>query len=292
MFGIGYLLTGEKGSATGFYYLIFFPAVALHEIVQYFVCGILNVPIKKLEVRVQAQENGTVRYDFVTIDKKKTDRVRISIVGGAPFFLAALIFYLISTQILDLYSLVDAFESGQLQNIGAAIQDQFNTPDFWLWLYVLFAIANGMVPTREDREGWEFVLVAVGAISALFLVLGLDEVLLETYTGPVKEALELVTASLLIILGIDIVVILLLGITEDTLERLRGFKMDYSGPDRKTRPLSGREPGSNVPIPRGELMPSVYNLTLPLPDPPARPDPKARIEEAAAEVGSAKPPGA
>jgi hypothetical protein len=294
MFGVGYLLTGDKGSATGFYYLIFFPAVVLHELVQYFVCGILNVPIKKLEVRLQPQENGTVRYDFVTIDKKKTDRIRISIVGGAPFFVAAIIFYLISTQILDLYSLIDAFNSSELRNVGGAIQDQFNTPDFWLWLYVLFALTNGMVPTREDREGWEFVLLAIGGVSVVFLVLGLDEVLIETYTGPIREGLELVTASLLIILSIDIVVILLLGITEDTLERIRGFKMDYSGPERVTKPRtsSGREPGSNTPIPRGELMPSVYNITLPLADPPARPDPRATIEEAAAEAGSARPPGA
>lgn len=293
MFGIGYLLTGEKSSATGFYYIVFFPAVALHELIQYFVCGILNVPIKKLEVRLQPQENGTVRYDFVTIDKKKTDRVRIAIVGGAPFFIAAGFFYVISTQILDLYSLIDAFNTGDLVNIGDAIQAQFNTPDFWFWLYILFAITNGMVPTREDREGWQFVFVAIVGITGLFLFLGLDEVLIETYTGPVQQGLELVTASLLIILSIDIVVILLLGIVEDTLERIRGYRMDYSGPERSTQPLKNkREPGSNVPIPKGEPMPSVYNLMLPLPEPPARPDPKAKIEQAAEEVGSARPPTA
>lgn len=290
MFGVGYLLTGDKGTATGFYYIVFFPAIVLHEVIQYFVAGIFNVPIKKLEIRPQSQDNGTLRYDFVTIDRAKTDRVRSSIVGGAPFIIAATLFYFISTEILDLHSIIDAFSSGTIRNVGGAIQDQFNTPDFWLWLYVLFALSNGMIPTKEDRDGWGLIIGAIVGITGLFLFLGLDEVLIETYQGPVRDGLELVTVSLTIILCIDIVAILFLGILEDSLERIRGFKMDYSGPEASTKAADGRLPGSNKPIPKGELMPSVYNLELPIAEPPAKPNPKAVQSAAASEAGSARPP--
>ena len=293
LFGVGYLLFKDKESATGCYYIIFFPAIALHELIQYFVAGIFNVPIKKLEIRTQAQENGTLRYDFVTIDRKKTDIVRSSIVGGSPFIFAAAIFYFISTQILDLHSVIDAFSSGTIRNVGYAIQDQFNTPDFWIWLYILFAISNGMIPTKEDRDGWGLIIGSVVGMTALFLFLGLDAFLIETYQGPVKDGLELATVSLSIILGIDIVAILLLGITEDSLERMRGFKMDYGGPNTTTKTKEGRVPGSNKPIPKGELMPSIYNIALPIAEPPAKPDAKASQSAAIADVGSGgKPPSA
>lgn len=280
-YGVGYLLTQDQGTATGFYYLVFFPGVVLHEFIQYMVAGVLNVPIEKLEPRPQAQPNGTLRYDFVTI--KKTDKLRASIIGGTPFLCAAALVYFISTHVLDLHSVVDAVGTNNLSNILNALQDQFNTPDFWLWIYILFTISNGMIPTKEDREGWWLVLAAVGVVSAVFVIIGIDQVLVETLDGPVREALSLITASLGIILAIDIAIILLLGIVEDSLERMRGFKMDYSGPDQdhKEKP---REPGSNRPLPKGQPMPSVYNINLPLPPLPDKPSIKP------ADAASGRPP--
>ncbi|NDJ86201.1 MAG: hypothetical protein GYB66_09975, partial [Chloroflexi bacterium] len=223
-YGVGYLLTGDKGAATGFYYLVFFPGVFLHEFTQYLVAGILNVPLKKLEPRLQEQDSGTLRYDFVTIDTKKTDTLKASIIGGVPFILAGFLVYYISTAILDLHILLEALGTYDLPTITSALQAQFNTPDFWFWLYILFAISNGMIPTKEDRAGWGLIVVVIGVISIAFLVIGLDDVLVETLDGPVREGLQTVTTILSIILVLDFTAILILGITEDTLERMRGFK--------------------------------------------------------------------
>lgn len=282
-YGIGYLLTREKGTATGFYYIVFFPAIFLHEFIQYLVAGVLNVKIKKIQAQPKTQDNGTIRYDFVVVDK--TDRIRASIIGGTPFLIAAFLVYTISTSILDLHTIPEAVATGQLNNVTKAIQGQFNTPDFWFWLYMLFAISNGMIPTKEDRAGWWLILGAVGVITVVFLVIGVDRVIWETLAGPVTDALSLVTTSLTIILGLDVVVIFLLGITEDVLERNKGFKMDYSGPKHRSKSSSDkRQPGSNVPIPKGELMPSVYNMELPIPNFPERPNPAALRQRAAAQV--------
>ncbi len=280
-YGVGYLLTTDQGTATGFYYLVFFPGIFLHELIQYIVAGILNVPIEKLEPRPQIQANGTLRYDFVTI--KKTDRLRASIIGGTPFLVAAGLVYFISTSMLDLHTIVEAAGTNNLANILNAIQAQFNTPDFWLWMYLLFTISNGMIPTKEDRAGWWLVLAAVGIVTVTFVVIGIDTVLIETLDGPIREALGLITTSLSIILVVDIVVILLLGITEDTLERMRGFKMDYSGPDQQKKEKP-RQPGSNRPLPKGTPMPSIYNIDLPLPTLPDKPTAKT------SDIASGRPP--
>lgn len=282
-YGIGYLLTREKGTATGFYYIVFFPAVFLHEFIQYLMAGVLNVRIKKIHAQPKIQDNGTLRFDFVVIDK--TDKIRASVIGGTPFLVAAFLVYFISTSILDLHTIPEALASGHLTNLTTAIRGQFNTPDFWFWLYMLFAISNGMIPTKEDRAGWGLIVGAIGAVTLIFLVIGADRVIWETLAGPVTDGLQLVTTSLAIILGLDILVILLLGITEDTLERVKGFKMDYSGPKRNPKAyIDKRQPGSNVPIPKGELMPSIYNMELPIPNFPDRPNPVVMRQRAAAQV--------
>ncbi len=289
LFGVAYLLTEDREQATGLYYIIFMPGVVLHEFVQYLVAGILNIKIKKMELRPQPQDNGTIRYDFITIDK--TDKIRSSIMGGMPFLIAAGIVYYISTQILNLHAIPAALQTGDLDVLWQAILDQFNTPDFFLWFYLLFTISNGMIPTKADRDGWGLILGAIGVLSLIFLVIGIDEFLIETLTGPVTEALELVTVSLSIILIVDIGVIFILGFIEDTLERYRGYRVDYGGKTAAQK-SSTRQPGSNIPIPKGEPMPSIYNLTLPVPEPPQKPDARAAaaLRDALADVGSVRPP--
>jgi hypothetical protein len=87
MYVIGYLLTQDKQAATVFYYLVFFPGVFLHEFLQYLLAGVFNVKIKKIITHPQKQENGTLRYDFVVIEKDKLDDLRASLLGGLPFLM-------------------------------------------------------------------------------------------------------------------------------------------------------------------------------------------------------------
>jgi hypothetical protein len=289
MYGIGYLITLDKARATTVYYLFFFPGVFLHEAIQWLAAGVLNVPVKKLNPRPQAQDNGTIRYDFVTIEK--TTRLKAMMIGGLPFILAALGVYYISTSILDLHTILDAFGAGDIRDIGSATREALNTPDFWLWMYLLFTISNGMIPTKDDREGWWLILGAVGVVSLAFLIIGFDQFLTETFTGPVHDGLQLVNTALLTVLGIDLAAIFVLGMIEDTLERVRGQKMDYSGGHKPVKRVGKREPGSNEPLPKGTPLPSIYHFELPAPPLPAKrePRPKPAAAPAAPAFAAASP---
>ncbi|MCI0708612.1 MAG: hypothetical protein L0154_00465, partial [Chloroflexi bacterium] len=293
MYGVGYLLTKDQESATRFYYLLFFPGIFLHEFIQYLTAGLLNIKVKNIKMRPQKQNNGTLRFDFVTIDRRHTETWQAAVMGGVPFIIACVLVWTISNTILELTEVPAAFSTGDIRNIGEAFGSLRDTPDFWLWMYLLFAISNGMLPTKEDREGWYLILVGLGGLSVLFFVIGLQSVIIETLTGPVTESLNLVNTALFIILSIDIGVILMLGLVEDTIERITGEKMDYSGSGSKASSDGKRQPGSNVPIPKGELLPSVYNVTLPLPVLPKRgqmPVPRPTVTAPAADE-EARPAG-
>ncbi len=290
VFGISYLMTEDKESATGVYYIFFFPGVLLHEIIQYFVAGALDVPIKKIQAYPKPQDNGTLRYDFVSI--KPTDPIRASIIGGAPFIIAGFLVYTISTSILDLHSLPAAIGTQDTSQISSAVQDLLNTPNFWFWLYLLFVISNGMIPTKEDRQGWRLILAVIGGFTLILILIGSHQVVTETLNGPVRESLELVTTSLAIILGLDVLVILFLRIVENSFERIRGYRVNYNtGEKKKTSQQATKRPvGSNLPIPKGEPMPSIYNLELPLPSLPPKRSAARTIQRAADDVASGRPP--
>ncbi|MFP4324068.1 MAG: hypothetical protein ACLFTK_16555, partial [Anaerolineales bacterium] len=233
-FGIGYLLTKDKQSATRLFYVFFLPGILVHEFVQYLVAGALDVPIKKITTWPDTQENGTLRLDFIVVEQDQTDPVRAALVAATPFFVMAMIVYFISTQILDLQDFAASFTSGDVTVIVAEFEEVFATTDFVLWFYLLFVVANSMLPKKEDRRGWPLILGVGGLVMAAMVLVGLDNVLLETLAGPVTEGLNLVNTALVTILVVDILAIFILGLVEDTLEAWRGFKMDYTSGEQLT----------------------------------------------------------
>jgi hypothetical protein len=60
--------------------------------------------------------------------------------------------------------------------------------------------------------------------------------------------------------------ILTIGFVEEILEKTTKRKFQYSDPQTAQR-RAGRQPGSNLPLPSGVPLPSIYNLNLPIPGP-------------------------
>jgi len=67
LYGVGWLLTNDKKSATALYYVILFPGVFVHEFTQWLVAGALNVKTRRVTSWPEGQDNGTLRLDFVQI---------------------------------------------------------------------------------------------------------------------------------------------------------------------------------------------------------------------------------
>ncbi len=281
-FGVVYLLTKDKLRATRAFYIAFLPGIFIHEFVQYLVAGALNVPIKKGFHWPEKQENGTLRLNFVVVERDKTDPFRAAVVAAAPLMLMMVIIWQISTQVLALDELLVALGKGDIAILWKEFIDLFKTGDFIIWFYLLFAIANAMIPKREDAQGWPLILGVMIVVIVVMVAIGLDEVLLETWEGPVINTLEHVNTALFLVLMMDVLAIFTLGMVEDSLERLRGIKMDYSGGENLTRARGEkeikREPGSDLPYPKGEPLPSIYSFVLPIPDPSDR-LPRPRLAE-------------
>jgi hypothetical protein len=258
LFGVGYLIGREKQTATLFYYALLLPGVILHELSHYLIAGVFNVRSVRFAIYPEAQEDGSLEMGFVQLEYV-FNPVYATFIGIAPLLTGMLAVILISNSVLDLPSFFAHVRSGDIYEIGAAVQALVTKPDFPLWAYLLFGIANAMMPNREDRRGWWIVLVAAVLFLGFMTIIGLGNIVAAWLAGPIAQALYSLSAVFGTVLFVDAVAALLIASIEWALERLTGQRVEYqpramaleSGPTRPT-------------------IKSVYELNLPLPPLPGK----------------------
>ncbi len=264
LYGIGWLLTDDTRSATMLYYILLSPGVFLHEFAQWLVAGALRIPTKKVRVWPEPQKDGTLRLDFVQLNK--SGPIGAAIIGAAPMVVGIAVVWLISNYVLNLDELLSALHASDITAIGQALHRLGSTPDFYLWLYVLFAISNAMWPTPADRQGWPLLFGILAATVAFLVAIGTGDALLRTYRQSVVPVLEHVTAVVGMVWIVELPSMFILSISEKLLERSTERYFTYRQPTKPRR----RSPGSPEPLPDGTPKPSIYNMELPVPSPSTR----------------------
>lgn len=283
LYGVGWLLTNNKKSATALYYVLLFPGVFVHEFTQYLVAGALNVRIKRVIAWPEAQDDGTLRLNFVQI--KQANRLEAAIIGAAPLFTGLGLVWVISNHILNLDNVLSALATGNINVIGPALRQLVSKPDFYLWLYLMFAVSNAMLPTPADREGWPLVIGLFAVVIGFLVIIGTGAVLLKTFTGPVAHGVDRLATAFASVLAVEIPGLLLIGVAEEILERITKRKFQYG--EERVRDATARQPGSSDPLPPGAPLPSIYNLPLPVPVPSEGPVPASAVRRPASTIAPA-----
>ena len=167
--GLGLLLSGSQGVATWLYFFLFLPGILIHELSHYLVAVLLRARPGKFTLWPQ-NRRGRVILGSVEV---RTDNPLVhSLIGVAPLVFGSIAVWLIA-QFLRFDQLAEATTSGSLDQLFRVLGDILTTPDFWLWLYLLFAIANAMLPSPADRVYWRPVLLFFGGIAVLLVGFGL-----------------------------------------------------------------------------------------------------------------------
>jgi hypothetical protein len=283
LFGVGFLLSREKHAATLAYYLTLMPGVILHEFSHYITAYVLGYNAKKFELFPHAQEDGSLEMGFVQLDKIKNP-VFAALVGSAPLILGMIATAYISSNVLGLPAFVQSLGSADLDVIGTAFNIMIKHPDFWLWTYILFGIANAMMPGREERQAWRVLAVAFGLFVGFLLLIGGDVILYNFISGPVNNALTALTAVFGTVLLLDCFASAIIYGLEYALEHITGHKVEY-------QPAIAA-PKQAPALPAG-LPTSIYDLELPLPPLPGgtvKRTPVPTLTPAAARPSLGAPP--
>ncbi|MBN1220358.1 MAG: hypothetical protein JXM69_15635 [Anaerolineae bacterium] len=222
--GVAFLLTGSQKAAMWFFWVLFLPGTFLHELSHWLTAKLLRVKTGRFSLWPK-QRRGQLQMGAVQVEV--ADPFRHSLIGLAPLIFGSMAILIIGLGRLELADLGQALSSGDLEVMGQALVKILSTPDVWLWLYLIFAISNAMLPSASDREAWWSVLIYLGL--ALFLAIGLG---LNPALSPQIQAIGLtIIAHLLyafvITIAVDLFFFLIILMIETFFAWVLGRQVQY-----------------------------------------------------------------
>jgi len=220
--GVMFLLTGDEELALWLYAIVFFPGVALHELSHALVARLLGVKIGRMKL-LPSRASKRVQLGFVAI--QETDFLRASIIGAAPMVLGSAAVILIGHFVFGTPEIIAAFSSGDWAPGFRAFVEVLRAPDVWLWVYLVFAIVNTMLPSRSDAHAWPALAVVGAVVAGLLIYAGLEAVVYEGAGSFLTVAVQWVVLLGASTLLVDLPVFAGIFLMQKLLETLKGVRL-------------------------------------------------------------------
>lgn len=203
-----YLLTGSGDLAMVILFLVYLPGILTHEASHWLVARILGLKTSKFRVWPKYARN-TIGLGSVTVSSGGA--FYDSLVGLAPLMIGSALIVLIGEQVFDTQTVTFAWRTGKLlDGLTFVLDGLAHRPDSLLWSYLLFAVANAMMPSASDRAPLRSLGIYIIFIGVLFVLIdqsGRNLVLLLNYLlGPI----QLLTGAFFLVVAIDIAIFLFL----------------------------------------------------------------------------------
>jgi hypothetical protein len=203
IFKVGWLLTKNFQTTTILYYTFFLPGVILHEIVLWLAAGILNVRADRAIGFPEKQEVAELRLNFVKLSKK-ANKLRVAIISTVPLAVGIGIVLLIARDVVHINNFLAILQRGDINATTSAFATLTSAPDFWLWVYLMFAVGNTMMPDTKDLQGWKWIIGIAILVFLVLIVVGAGEIVVQNILlGPVAEALSTLSSIFAVLIAIE-----------------------------------------------------------------------------------------
>jgi hypothetical protein len=209
LYSIVYRLTASHKQAYTSYFLLMLPGIFVHEGSHWLVARLFGLKPGKFRVWPKPGAKSlrlgsvTFRSGGIWLD---------SIVGLAPLLIGSLLLAWIGQAVFQSDQMLDYFLTQGSMNGLRALASLLSRPDGLLWSYLLFTIANGMMPSASDREPLGPVLTSIVITLVLFLLLGLPVTALTSLFTAFLSPLQSVVSTLLLTIALDVAVLVALAI--------------------------------------------------------------------------------
>lgn len=217
---IGHRLAGSETAALSIYAIIFFPGVVLHELSHWLFAKLCGVRTGRISLLPSVGKTGNLHLGSVEYSAAGLDPFRESLIGAAPLMVGCTVLLLIANHLFGVPAARVALSSGDLDALLDLLRTGFRTPDFWLWYYLAFAIANAMMPSPADRRAWPALMLIIALITGLMVVLGLGDLVIEGMRGLFTLGISYLATAFAFTICINLLMIAIIAL----LERLPGLQ--------------------------------------------------------------------
>ena len=195
-----YQLTRSQDAPTVAIFLVFLPGVIIHEAAHWSVARLLGLKTGKFRVWPKRQGRH-IGLGSVSVQSKGafTD----SLVGLAPLVIGTVVVTLVGGRIFGAYDVTESLAAGRYLGALIAFRHALGQPDGALWAYLLFAVANAMMPSAADREPAKPILLYSVLAVTLYILLGLPLTPVASFMVWLTPALQTLISALLFTVILD-----------------------------------------------------------------------------------------
>lgn len=202
-----YIATHSMDMATVGLFLVLLPGIFIHESAHWLMARALGLRTGKFRVWPKRQ-GKMIGMGQVTVEQG--GMWRDSLVGMAPLLVGSVLVALIGRHVFGASQLMTQLFDGDLGATLRVLLSALRTPDSALWAYLLFAIANAMMPSASDREPLLPVLLYLGFALGIYFFLGMP---LDPFSNALNwllPALQNLTSGLIFTILLDVIVLAML----------------------------------------------------------------------------------
>jgi hypothetical protein len=162
-------LVDDPDVALILYFVVVLPGVVIHELSHWLMAKLLGVRVS-LPSLGPVRKGRSRRVSLGSVRVSKVDPVRASLIGVAPLLGGSAVILVIGNLVLGVGELADAVAGQGVAGVLGALGEMAQVGDFWLWLYLIFAVSNAMLPSESDMAAVRPVLIFLGIVTAVVLV--------------------------------------------------------------------------------------------------------------------------
>ncbi len=214
----GFLLLRDRNAATLFFFVVLFPGILLHEFSHWVTARTLGLRTHSFTIWPRLQQNG--RLELGAVEVEHGPPLAMALVGAAPFIFGTVALLWIVGHITAGTDLVRLFSEP-----AYAEQLWQRTSDIWFWLYLLFAVANAMIPSASDREPIVPVALFTGGIVLVAFLFHVWPSPSLFWQNQLYMALQALVFSFAFALLVDIAVSVFLILVEFSLAYFAGIQV-------------------------------------------------------------------
>lgn len=223
--GILLLLGMSRRISIGMYSFIFLPGVVIHEVSHFLVAALLAVPTGEVSIFPKADQLQNQEVTLGSVKIAKSDPIRSSIIGFAPFISGCTILFLIYNLTFPELSQQDSFTQAIGWIIGHSVI--FTLPLTWFWLYMLLAVSNTMFMSKSDMKAWPMLIFILSIVAGVVTISGKMNWFILKLAPIVIRLANTLTSSFLFAVFIDLVVVIILYSLEKLLELVTKRRIIY-----------------------------------------------------------------